>query len=133
MTESHVGRMPAVPDPNRAICCWSLYGSAPLSRLGGTCTVRRAVKGVRVTPGATQLTRIPRAAYEAAADKTRPMTPALAAAMASWLARPTRAAAEDTSTIDPPAFIIARAPARTTANALVRYVATMVSHSVRAG
>ena len=26
--------------PNCAICCWSLYGSAPLSRLGGTCKVR---------------------------------------------------------------------------------------------
>ena len=32
--------MPSVPAPIRAICCWSLNGSAPLSRLGGTCRVR---------------------------------------------------------------------------------------------
>ena len=42
------------------------------------------------------------------------MTPALAAAIASWFARPSRAAAEDTSTTEPPA-VIARAAARTAA------------------
>ena len=42
-----------------------------------------AVSGVRVMPGATQLTRIPFAAYEAAAASARPSIPALAAEIAS--------------------------------------------------
>ena len=45
--------------------------------------VMRAVSGVATKPGATQLTRMLRDAYEAAADSVKPITPALAAAMAS--------------------------------------------------
>ena len=40
-----------------------------------------------------------------------------------------RAAAEDTRTIDPPVFSMAFVPALTTANAVVKFVATVASHS----
>src|SRR6056297_1141120 len=51
------------------------------------------------------------------------MMPPLAAAMASWLAMPICAAAEEASTIDPPCSRMVGAAARTTANAEVRLVA----------
>ncbi len=50
------------------------------------------------------------------------MTPAFAAAMASWLAKPARAAAVEHRTIDPPEAIIALAPMRTVWKAVVRLV-----------
>lgn len=40
-----------------------------------------------------------------------------------------RAAADETSTIEPPVRIIARAPARTAANADVRFAAMVAAHS----
>ena len=42
------------------------------------------VKGVSMSQGATQLTRIPLVEYVAAADNVSPMTPALVALIASW-------------------------------------------------
>jgi hypothetical protein len=48
------------------------------------------------------------------------MTPALDAAMASWLGNPIRAAADENSITDPPLFFITRCAARTVANAEVR-------------
>ncbi len=57
------------------------------------------------------------------------MTPALAAAMASWLAIPSRAAAEEVRTIDPPVFLMARDAARTVANAEPRFVRKTSVHS----
>src|SRR5271166_3478500 len=92
-------------------------------------SVNRAVIGVRTSPGATQFTRMPRGAYVAAAERVRPITPALAAAIASWLARPTRAAHDETRTIEPPVVIIAFAAAFRTANAVVKLVATVDNHS----
>ena len=62
----------------------------------------RAVMGVRVRPGATQFTRMPLGAYVAAALSAMAATPPLAAAMASWLAMPWRATAEEQKAIEPP-------------------------------
>ena len=54
-------------------------------------------------------------ALVAAADRAKPAIPALAAPMASWLAYPTRSAADEINTIEPPpVFIMARAAARRT-------------------
>jgi hypothetical protein len=59
------------------------------------------------------------------------MTPALAAAIASWLARPRRAAADDTRTTLPPPGCAAstRPAARTVANAVVRLSAIVRANS----
>ena len=90
----------------------------------------RAASGVRTSPGATTLMRTPRGAYVAAADSASPMTPALAAATASWFASPTRAAADDRRTSEPPPLrLIAGATARTSANAVRRLVERTSSHS----
>src|SRR5271166_4713152 len=88
-----------------------------------------AVSGVRVIPGATQLTRIPFEAYDAAAASARPSMPALAAEMASWLANPMRTAAVESSTMEPPCCAIAAVAARTTAKADFRLVVIVASHS----
>src|SRR5262245_65770713 len=85
--------------------------------------VSGAVSDVRTRPGATAFTRMARLAYDAAADRTSPRTPALAAAMASWFAIPSRAAADDNRTTEPPLRVIARMAARTVRNAEVRLLA----------
>ena len=84
---------------------------------------------MRTSPGATALKRTFCLAYVAAADRTKPMIPALAAAIASWLASPTRAAALDTSTTEPPSPFIRRPPARTHPKAEVRFVAIVAFQS----
>ena len=59
-----------------------------------------SVMGVCTRPGETTLKRSPLDTYEAAAESASPETPAFAAATASWLASPTRAATEESSTTD---------------------------------
>jgi hypothetical protein len=61
-------------------------------------------------PGATALTRMPAPAWLAAAARTRPSTPALAAATASWLGVPICAAADETSTAAPGRRALRKAP-----------------------
>ena len=67
--------------------------------------------------------------WEAAADSAKPTTPALAAAIASWFGKPVCAAAEDSSTIEPPLLRIAAVPARTAAKAVSRFAASVARHS----
>mmetsp|Transcript_44622 Transcript_44622/g.74433 ORF Transcript_44622/g.74433 Transcript_44622/m.74433 type:complete len:262 (+) Transcript_44622:143-928(+) len=87
--------------------------------------VMRAVMGVRVSPGATQFTRMLAPAYVAAADRASPTIPAFAAAMASWLGSPVWATAEEQRTMDPPlgdCLLITLTAAFTAQNALNRFV-----------
>mmetsp|Transcript_16535 Transcript_16535/g.35769 ORF Transcript_16535/g.35769 Transcript_16535/m.35769 type:complete len:226 (-) Transcript_16535:174-851(-) len=70
--------------------------------------VIRAAKGVFVRPGATQFTRMFLGAYVEAALRARPVTPALAAAMASWLGMPCLATADEQNTMEPPPLPIMR-------------------------
>ena len=49
--------------------------------------------------------------------------------MASWFAIPSRAAAEDIRTTEPPVPVIARTAARTVRNAEVRLAASTPAHS----
>ena len=86
-----------------------------------------AAKGVSIKLGAITLKRRFFFAYVAAADRAKPSTPALAAAIASWFFNPIEAAALEISTTD--AFSKSRPVDRTTLKDVFKFWLIVNSNS----
>ncbi len=110
-------------------CGRGLFPAGPTGRRPGCRTAFRS-RGVRMEPGAMQLTRMPFGASSSAMERVRLTTPALAATKAHWRRAGTTPRTEATLTMrPPPCRTIAAETDRLTRKRPRRSTLTMRSHS----